>query len=177
MPWLTPRLRATAFGLPVLAAVVAGCGPGEGTVHSAQEVAQHLAERFRGAGHDLPVTMPDGLPAAVPRDLPAVRAGDLSRAEDDAVQQVTAVVRQDTDGLDTEQARAALGAACRAKDWYETGQATSWEEAVDSAITDNGGNATFKRRVLALARDLRDTDDSKNAADKIAVFVLCESVG
>jgi hypothetical protein len=31
--------------------------------------------------------------------------------------------------------------------------------------------------VLALARDLRDTDDSKNAADKIAVFVLCESVG
>jgi hypothetical protein len=79
-------------------------------------------------------------------------------------------------GLSADQARTMIKVSCAAMDIAEAGQADTWQDAGEKAAVSFGGRATLGVRIGQFAQDLHDAKTGSDAAEKMAVFALCESV-
>lgn len=151
--------------------VTAGCGK------SAAQALAHDAEAFARRAAANAERLPDG--ALRPRDvpkavIPAAAVGEVSQQVDERAAQL---LERYADDLSTDELSEVVAAACKAKDLYELGLASSWEAAAGQAVVSFGGAATRRERVQDLAQDLNSAENSTDYVETLASFAICEAVG
>ena len=173
--------RSRIFALAMATLVLSsGCFPGGPAVSAGGQPVAALARNARATTYDV-LQGVDQLPNGNlrPRIDPQVQipAPEVPRAPSQVEVRAGQLLAPHAAGLNKEQLIRVASVACYANTLYGLSQEKPWPDAINEAVKEFGGNATFALRVESLAEDLNKAAGATDYITKLAVFAICESVG